>query len=85
MATEGQITIRIPVGLMEKIDEEVNKGNYSSRAELIKTGIRLLLMQSAANDSNKPKIIHTFSSADLTEEEWIDFIAARKNQQSRSK
>jgi len=44
---ETQLSIRIPKGLMDQIDEEVELQGYSSRSEFVKASIRAHLLQLA--------------------------------------
>lgn len=44
---ETHLSIKIPKGLMDMIDEEVERDNYSSRSDFVKAAIRAHLQQIA--------------------------------------
>ncbi len=44
MSATEKVSIRIPPGLMKRIDELVEEGEFSSRSEFIKEAVRFFLL-----------------------------------------
>jgi len=44
MSATDKVSVRFPSGLMRQIDELVEKGEFSSRSELIKEAVRFFLL-----------------------------------------
>ena len=42
-----RVTVRIPEGLLEQIDERVDRGEYRTRSDAIRAGLRRISMDRA--------------------------------------
>jgi len=47
MARVKELRVRIPASLLERIDQLVKRGEYATRADAVRTALRLLLQRHA--------------------------------------
>lgn len=52
MAMEQSLSIKVPKGMLDRIDREVELGEYSSRSDFVKTAIRIHLQQLQTSREN---------------------------------
>lgn len=45
MAMERSLSIKVPQGMLDRIDREIELGEYSSRSDFVKAAIRIHLQQ----------------------------------------